>query len=965
MKRAIGPCLVAAISAAYLSVFVHYGYLLEDEGLLLLQIARTFHGERPYLDFHTGYSPGIFYANAALFWLFGKSVVPVRIVLVGVNAASAALLFVLARQIAGTGLAAVAALGFVAYLPVFIGLFAAANVPYPSWYGVCAFLATQLAFDRHLASGRRRPLVVAGVIAGIAFSFKQNTGSLAALSCGLTLALCRAGDGDRDRVLARVLLVLGAVFLLAGFTVAVTTVEAVFILGPTIALIAGRLWRARAPGPPTGPLVPSIALVAAGALVASLPWLVPFIAVLGVYGLLHEIFLVGTDFDLVYATPYPVPFGFPQAWALVGAVGLAAVALAAIAVERGRLRRTMALAIIGPAVLVGGVCLAMWARVPEGLARSIELQLRNVGFFASPLLGLLAGLAWLRRVRPPGAAFDRGDTRWLGMLVFALCSYAQLYPRIDETHLLIAQPSGLVLGAWAASRTADAWSRLLGAPRVLIHGAVVTAGAVAILVAAVPSLGARFALDGGGLRTQPTTNVAAATAPVFLDRAHDSDVHALNALLAYLRARLRPGEGVFGFPGVALVPYLLEHPSVTRHDYWYAGRPDHLEEAVVVRSLATLPPRYVVTVNRNIGFFSNSARYYFMLRAFVRARYTLAARFGRYDVLVLREHVEGPPHIEDFVPAVGDDLRARLAEPRHESRYAAMREFFRRAGSVEGVAREAATVARDEATLLLLLRAIPEAPDVRSIPFLVRTFDEGTWRVRGQAAQALVFVAIHSDAEYRYLLAQPADAEHEVLPPEVLSKIDVATTRSWLAGKKTRFEVGVFAAWILAELRDADAIPVLKMVAREESTNPYLRLVAAYALVRAGRPEFLCDLVSLLGNKRHDYQDAIPSLVIEAASDHPTEVTSCLTRGLSDDRPRGREVSAWTAGAAAATGTAPALRTALRDPERRVRIAAVWALGRVGDAQDAALLESFTRDADEEMRAFAEEARARLRTSYR
>jgi HEAT repeat protein len=614
---------------------------------------------------------------------------------------------------------------------------------------------------------------------------------------------------------------------------------------------------------------------------------------------------------------------------------------------------------------IGGglaVLLGLLARMPEGLRRSVLWQVQQVGFFLVPALAVAVVAVLLRRLRPGRPAFDVRGQQLLIALVFALCMYVQLYPRVDSMHLILALPSALVLGAAATARMARAWERTLGLREGRLVPVLAGMAGVLAAVAALPNYGGLFMrAPGGGIVRRPQSTLGAPPTPVHVEVERAADLRAFDGMLGYLAPRLRPGEEIFGFPALALVPFAIGHPTPTPHDYFFPGRPDHRAEAEVVRRLEAKPPRYLLTMNRRLGFFVNAPAYYFILRAHVRAHYVREAVFGRYEVFRRRDDggVASAAVVPEPVRPAGDAaaVLADLADSDREVRRAAVRGFMAEAEHRGGIAALAAAMAPDETQRLLLVRNFGESADERVLGYLMDVFESSGRRLRTEAAGALTLLAIRATAD-RYLLTRDENGV-EVVSERIAAALPVERLYAWMGDQKLRTKVGLFAAHALAARGDPAAVPVLETVLRDER-RVYLRVAAAEALARLGRPEHLCDLTGALGMQRHEVQDVVPSFLLEAARTHPAQVADCLGRGLEESAPLAREVSAWIAGAAPLPSAAPALRAALQDRSPAVRMAAAWALGQLRDGAARPTLTRLAGDADPELSEFAREALARL-----
>jgi hypothetical protein len=158
-------CLV--LEAAVL----HFGIDDLDEGYFVQQGTRVLHGQVPYRDFVTLYTPGLAYLHASVFALAGgPSIVAARDIALGARGGLALMLFVLARPF-------VRRPGW-AVLPGLLLLLGLDDAPvrwepHPGWLSTLFALIAVWCLSHRPSTGW---LLAAGAAAGLTYAFKQNTG---------------------------------------------------------------------------------------------------------------------------------------------------------------------------------------------------------------------------------------------------------------------------------------------------------------------------------------------------------------------------------------------------------------------------------------------------------------------------------------------------------------------------------------------------------------------------------------------------------------------------------------------------------------------------------------------------------------------------------------------------------------------------------------------------------------------
>jgi hypothetical protein len=183
-RHVADAALLALLACVVLLASMNRAINLFDEGIILVGASRVAHGDMIHRDFYTLYGPANYYIVAALFKLFGPSVLAERLWDTAVKMIAVVLVYLIGLQSSGRRLALAAALLCIPWLAAFRFY----NYPlYPALTSALGCLLFMLPVLRGRTEARFRTL--SGLCAGVACLFRYDMGLFVGAAVGGTSAL--------------------------------------------------------------------------------------------------------------------------------------------------------------------------------------------------------------------------------------------------------------------------------------------------------------------------------------------------------------------------------------------------------------------------------------------------------------------------------------------------------------------------------------------------------------------------------------------------------------------------------------------------------------------------------------------------------------------------------------------------------------------------------------------------------
>jgi hypothetical protein len=182
----IAIALLIALALAIACPRFRSGLDIRDEGFLAYGAERVAQGQIPNRDFESLQPPGSFYTAAAIFKLFGTSLVSLRIFGLTLYVTIPILAYAIIRRMTGPVLA------FAGAIPTLIlGIPYFNFVPFAVWQGITATTAAALLILLATDYGRPRLALLSGIFTGASLLLRQDQGVYLIISIVAYIAILR------------------------------------------------------------------------------------------------------------------------------------------------------------------------------------------------------------------------------------------------------------------------------------------------------------------------------------------------------------------------------------------------------------------------------------------------------------------------------------------------------------------------------------------------------------------------------------------------------------------------------------------------------------------------------------------------------------------------------------------------------------------------------------------------------